>query len=80
MKLLTLFSPPVLINRSRLSTGAHENLFKVSLLMSSNFILPSEISEDDLRRIEDLVQKETDKYISLVDSELKNKESDLLEI
>ena len=40
----------------------------------------SEISEDDLRRIEDLVQKETDKYISLVDSELKNKESDLLEI
>ena len=40
----------------------------------------SEISEDELRGIEDLIQKETDKYISLVDSELKNKESDLLEI
>ena len=40
----------------------------------------SEISEDDLRRIEDLIQKETDKFISIVDSELKNKESDLLEI
>ena len=38
-----------------------------------------EISEDDLRRIEDLIQKETDKYIGLVDSELKAKESDLLE-
>ena len=40
----------------------------------------SEISEDELRRIVDLIQKETDKYISIVDSELKNKESDLLEI
>ena len=40
----------------------------------------SEISEDELRGLEDLIQKETDKYISLVDSELKNKESDLLEI
>jgi ribosome recycling factor len=40
----------------------------------------SEISEDDLRRIEDLIQKETDKFISIVDSDLKNKESDLLEI
>ena len=40
----------------------------------------SEISEDELRGIEDLIQKETDKYISLVDYELKNKESDLLEI
>ena len=40
----------------------------------------SDISEDDLRRIEDLIQKETDKFISIVDSDLKNKESDLLEI
>ena len=32
-----------------------------------------DISEDDLRRIEDRVQKETDKYISLVDEELKDK-------
>ena len=40
----------------------------------------SEISEDELRIIEDLIQKETDKFISIVDSDLKNKESDLLEI
>ena len=40
----------------------------------------SEISEDDQRRLEDLIQKETDKFISIVDTELKNKESDLLEI
>ena len=40
----------------------------------------SEISEDDLRRIEDLIQKETDKFISIVDSDLKNKESDLLAV
>ena len=40
----------------------------------------SEISDDDLRRIEDLIQRETDKFISIVDSDLKNKESDLLEI
>ena len=40
----------------------------------------SEISEDELRRIEDLIQKETDKFISIVDSDLINKESDLLEI
>ena len=40
----------------------------------------SEISEDELRTIEDLIQKETDKYISFVDDELKKKEQDLLEI
>ena len=40
----------------------------------------SEISEDDQRRLEDLIQKETDKFISIIDTELKNKESDLLEI
>ena len=40
----------------------------------------SEISEDELRRIENLIQKETDKFISIVDSDLKTKESDLLEI
>lgn len=39
-----------------------------------------DISEDEQRRMEDLVQKETDKYIALVDSELKKKEADLLEI
>ena len=38
------------------------------------------ISEDELRRIEDLVQKQTDKHIAIVDQELKAKEADLLEI
>ena len=39
-----------------------------------------DISEDDLKRVEDLVQKETDHFISLVEAELKKKEEDLLEI
>ena len=39
-----------------------------------------DISEDDMRRSEDIIQKETDRFIATVDSELKNKESDLLEI
>lgn len=39
-----------------------------------------EISQDDLRRLEDGIQKETDKYISIVDSELSKKEEDLIEI
>jgi ribosome recycling factor len=39
-----------------------------------------EISQDDLRRLEDSIQKETDKYISIVDSELSKKEEDLIEI
>ena len=32
-----------------------------------------EISQDDLRRLEDSIQKETDKYISIVDSELSKR-------
>ena len=39
-----------------------------------------EISQDDLRRLDDSIQKETDKYISIVDSELSKKEEDLIEI
>ena len=39
-----------------------------------------EMSEDELKRMEDLIQKETDKFIALVETELKNKETDLLEI
>jgi ribosome recycling factor len=30
--------------------------------------------------MEDLIQKETNRFIAIVDSELKDKESDLLEI
>ena len=39
-----------------------------------------DFSEDDLKRLEDLVQKETDHFIGLVDAELKQKEEDLIEI
>ena len=42
--------------------------------------LAGDMSEDDLKRLEDLIQKETNKFIGLIDLELKNKESDLLEI
>tara|TARA_B100000963_G_scaffold52964_1_gene41096 strand:- start:11964 stop:12518 length:555 start_codon:yes stop_codon:yes gene_type:complete len=47
---------------------------------AKEFQTNSEISEDELRRIEDLIQKETDKYILIVDEELKSKEADLIEI
>ena len=39
-----------------------------------------DLSEDDLKLIENLVQKETDYFISLVDTELKRKEEDLIAI
>ena len=38
------------------------------------------ISEDDERRANDLVQKQTDKYIAEVDLLLAEKEKDLMEI
>jgi ribosome recycling factor len=39
-----------------------------------------DISEDELRRAEDLVQKTTDKYIGEIESSLQTKESDLLSV
>ncbi|MCA9771240.1 MAG: ribosome recycling factor [Myxococcales bacterium] len=39
-----------------------------------------EITEDDLRRASDEVQKETDKYIALVDKALTDKEAEILHI
>jgi len=39
-----------------------------------------EISEDDERRAEDLIQKLTDKYIELVDKLLGEKEAELMEV
>jgi ribosome recycling factor len=39
-----------------------------------------EISEDELRRAEDLVQKTTDKYISAVETSLQSKEKDLMAV
>ncbi|TVP54991.1 MAG: ribosome recycling factor [Halomonadaceae bacterium] len=39
-----------------------------------------EITEDDERRAMDDIQKITDKFISLIDSELKQKEQDLMQV
>lgn len=39
-----------------------------------------QISEDELRAAEDLVQKSTDKYIAEVDSMLASKEQDLMQV
>ena len=39
-----------------------------------------DFSEDDLKRIEGLVQKETDHFIGIVDAKLTQKEEDLIEI
>ena len=77
---------PVLNNRTFESMNAEygkEEMRKnlADYIATERPVFPlKEISEDDMRRSEDLIQKETDSYISVVDSELKNKESDLLEI
>ena len=44
------------------------------------FLNEKEISQDDLRRGEDLIQKITDDFINKIDSLLEKKEKDLLEI
>ena len=62
-------------NKLKITKGHEKGVGVVKDMQSSG-----EISEDDMRRSEDLIQKQTDSYISVVDSELKNKESDLLEI
>ena len=38
------------------------------------------ISQDDIKRHEDELQKLTDRHISLIDAESKKKETDLLEV
>ena len=44
------------------------------------FLNEKEISQDDLRRGEDLIQKITDDFINKIDFLLEKKEKDLLEI
>ncbi|MDR4156980.1 ribosome-recycling factor, partial [Bacillus cereus] len=39
-----------------------------------------EITEDDLRRYTEDIQKETDKYIAKVDEIAKNKEKEIMEV
>ena len=48
--------------------------------MLKEFCNEKEISEDDLRRGEDLIQKLTDNFIKKIDLLLDKKEKDLLEI
>jgi ribosome recycling factor len=43
-------------------------------------VCEKEISEDDLKRGEVLIQEVTDQYVESVDNLLKEKEKDLLEI
>lgn len=42
--------------------------------------LAKEISEDDMRKELDNIQKQTDTYINNIDSIMKNKESDIMEV
>ena len=44
------------------------------------FLKEKEVSEDDARQGEDLVQKLTDSYIELVEKALGEKESDLMQV
>lgn len=45
-----------------------------------SLVKDKDATEDDERRFSDEIQKITDKYISLIDSTLKDKEKDLMEI
>lgn len=45
-----------------------------------SLVKDKEATEDDERRFQDNIQKITDKYVALVDSTLKEKEKDLMEI
>ena len=48
--------------------------------MLKEFCNEKEISQDDLRRGEELIQKLTDNFIEKIEKLLEKKESDLLEI
>ncbi len=48
--------------------------------MLKEFCNEKEISQDDLRRGEELIQKLTDNFIEKIENLLEKKESDLLEI
>ena len=48
--------------------------------MLKSLVKDKEISEDDERRAQDVIQKETDAFIAEVDNLLQQKERDLLEI
>lgn len=45
-----------------------------------NLVKDKEISEDDERRAEDVIQKLTDKYVAKVDEALTEKEAELMEV
>ena len=48
--------------------------------MLKEYLNDKEISEDELKRGEEMIQKATDNFIKKVDNLLEEKEKDLLEI
>lgn len=62
------------------SRVAIRNIRRDSNNQLKDFLKEKEISEDDERRGQDMIQKLTDQHIALVDEVLTSKESDLMEI
>lgn len=62
------------------SRVAIRNIRRDSNNQLKDFLKEKEISEDDERRGQEMVQKLTDQHIALVDEVLATKESDLMEI
>lgn len=59
---------------------AIRNIRRDSMETAKNMQKSSEISEDELKGIEDRIQKITDKYVSDVDSEVTKKEKEVMEV
>lgn len=59
---------------------AVRNIRRDANSMVKDLLKEKEISEDEERRAEDLVQKLTDRYVAQVDALLAEKETDLMEI
>ena len=59
---------------------AIRNLRRDSIAEAKNYEKEKMISEDDLRRAQDEIQKITDRFIAKVDNAFRNKEKEILEV
>lgn len=67
-------------NEAEAARVSIRNIRRDALAQVKDLLKEKEISEDDERKAQDLIQKVTDKHIEEVDKRLAAKEADLLEI
>ena len=70
----------VVRNEAEQARVAVRNIRRDANSMLKDLEKEKEITEDELRRAEDSVQKLTDKFVGDIDEVLKAKESDLMEV